>query len=361
MDFQNLSVARVIIHQVFKRQLDRQIVQPVYGASVAQLGRNEISALQERVLAALGSGSKCMEMQIIRFDLQSALHVARTLADDDEALFIRHSTEMANLLAGAQTSLNIPGGILVVFSGTANYPPKRIVGVIKAEPHEGFTFEETGTDLALKYLRNLILTPQTRLYKIGVFVEAVPEVSAEGSANGWEAYVYDDLMLEANRDRAAQYFYDRFLGCNIPVDGARQTRAFYELTRKFIAAIDVPEGDKIDLNTGLYTYLKVDQSPTLDRLTFANQYLPPTMRDAYINHMDQNHFPAIAVAKDLTNLQTQLKRRSFIFGSDVRLSAPAERFSELVTIETVEGEHTDDESASRWTRIIVRDVIRAEQ
>ncbi len=361
MAFQNLSITRVIIHKVFKRQVDRQIVQPLHGTSLTQLGANETAALQDRVLAALGSGSKCMEMQIIAAGQDSALRLARTLVDDDEPLFVEHSANMANLLASAQTSLSIPGGIMVVFAGTANYPPKRIIGVIKAEPHGGFTFDTNEGILALTYLQNLILTPQTRLYKIGAFVEIDPLQSSDGVADGWEAYVYDDLMLATNRDRAAQYFYERFLGCNIPVNAARQTKTFFDLTKKFISTMDIPEGNKIDLNTSLYTYLKVDQAPTFDRTTFANQYLPLDTRDAFTNYMESNQFPATVVAKDLTNLGTQLKRRNFVFRSDVRLSAPAERFNELVNIETIEGDPAPDGSVPQWTRITVRDSIRNEQ
>jgi hypothetical protein len=361
MDFQNLSITRVIIHQVFKRQLDRQIVPPVYGASITNLGATATSALQDRVLAALGSGSKCMEMRIVAASQSSALHLARTLADDDEGLFVDHSKNMANLLASAQTGLSIPGGILVVFAGTANYPPKRVIGVIKAEPHEGFTFENIQGNLALTFLRNLILTPQTRLYKIGAFVEVDPLQSADGVADGWEVYIYDDLMLAGDPDRAAQYFYERFLGCNIPTNAARQTKTFFDLTKKFITSTNIPEGDKIDLNTGLYTYLKVDKAPTLDRTTFANQYLPPDMRDLFVNYMERNQFPATVVAKDLADLGPHLRRRNFVFSSDVRLSAPAERFSELIKIEAIEGDPKPDGSIPQWTRITVRDSIRTEQ
>lgn len=361
MDFQNLSISRVIIHQVFKRQADRQIIQPVYGTSVTQLGGSETGALQDRVLAALGSGSKCMEMSIISAGQDSALHLARTLVDADQTLFVDQSKGMADLLAIAQKGLSIPGGILVVFAGTANYPPKRIIGMIKAEPHEGFTFDTIQGGLALKYLQNLILTPQTRLYKIGTFVETDASVSADGSADGWEAYVYDDLILPSDRDRAAQYFYGGFLGCNIPVNAARQTKSFFDLTKKFISSMDIPEVAKVDLNTGLYTYLKVDQSQTIDRNTFANQYLKPDMRDAFTTYMERNNFPATVIAKDLTEVAPLLKRRSVVFGSDVRLSAPADRFKELVKIENIKGDANPDGSVPTWTQITVRDNIRTEQ
>jgi nucleoid-associated protein YejK len=166
-------------------------------------------------------------------------------------------------------------------------------------------------------------------------------------------------MLANNPDRAAQYFYETFLGCNIPINAARQTKAFYDLTKKFISSMDIPEADKVDLNTGLYTYLKVDKAATLDRTTFASQYLKPDMHDAFTQYMEGNNFPVTAIPKDLSNLQ--LKRRSLVFSSDVRLSAPAERFSELVKIEPIDGDPGPDGAKPKWTRITVRDQIRTEQ
>jgi hypothetical protein len=360
VNFQNLSITRVIIHRVFQRQTDRQIVPPVYGVALTILGAEETTALQDRVLSALGSGSKCMQMAIAQTGDGTALLLARTLVDDDAELFVTNSRRYADLLASAQTRLNIPGGILVVFAGTANYPPKRIIGVIKAEPHAGFTFNDNDGKLALTFLRNLILTPETRLYKIGLFAEVDPDQTAEGVAAGWEAYVYDDQM-QAKRDNAAQYFYENFLGCNIPVDAARQTKTFFDLTKKFINAIQITEPEKIDLNTSLYTYLKVDQTPTFDRTTFANQYMPPDMRDAYANYMEHNNFSANVVAKDIADLSSQLRRRNFIFDSDIRLSAPAERFKELVTIEVIDGDPDEEGVVPQWTRITVRDSIRTER
>ena len=57
-----------------------------------------------------------------------------------------------------------------------------------------------------------------------------------------------------------------------------------------------------------------------DRTTFSNQYMPPDMRDTYNNYMEQNDFPATIGHKDLANLGAQLRRRNFVFGSDIRAS-----------------------------------------
>jgi hypothetical protein len=322
------------------------------------LGDQDAGALQDRFISALGSSSRCMEMQITSSAAGSALDLARRLIDSDDSLFINQSREVADMLARAQTRLNIPGGIVVVISGQVSFPAKRFVGIIKAEPHSGFSFSENGS-LTLEFLRNLVLTPEARLYKIGAFIEVDPQ---DRNGDGWRAFVYDDLMTAANRDSAAQYFYETFLGCNIPENSARQTKKFFELTKDFVGKLDIPEHEKLDINTGLFTYLKVDQSPTVDTATFANRYLRgPDMRDAYAAYMEKNEFPSSSISKDLSDLRYQLRRRKVVFNSDVQISGPAERFAELVTVEPIAGDVNDDGMRPEWTRIIVRDRIRNEQ
>jgi hypothetical protein len=356
--FENLSINRVIIHQVYKRLEDRQIVSPRYASALTALGVDDSSALQDRFIAALGSSSRCMEMQIASNEAGSAVELARRLADSDDALFIRQSREAADMLARAQTRLNIPGGIVVVISGQVSFPTKRFIGVIKAEPHSGFSYSENGS-LTLAFLRNLVLTPEARLYKIGAFVEVDPQAQ---DGNGWRAFVYDDLMTAANRDGAAQYFYETFLGCNIPQNSARQTKRFFDLTKEFVGKLEIPEHEKLDINTGLYTYLKVDQSPTVATATFANRYLKGAdMRDAYAAFMERNNFPNAFVSKDLSDLKYQLRRRRVVFNSDLQLSGPADRFADLVTVESIQGDAAEDGTRPEWTRITVRDRIRNEQ
>ncbi len=357
MIFENLNISRVIIHQIYKRLEDRQIVQPRYAGSLTVLGNEDSAALQDRFITALGSASRCMEMHITANAAGSALDLAKRLADSDNPAFISQSCDAADMLARAQTRINIPGGIVVVISGQVSYPAKRFIGIIKAEPHSGFAFSEDGS-LTLEFLRNLVLTPEARLYKIGAFVE----IDGSAQEGGWKAFVYDDLMTAANRDNAAQYFYETFLGCNIPQDSARQTRKFFELTKEFVGKLDIPEHEKLDINTGLYTYLKVDQSPAVDTTTFASRYLKGAdMRDAYATYMERNDFPNTAISKDLSDLKYQLRRRKVVFNSDLQFSGPAERFAELVTVEPIQGDVAADGTRPEWTRITVRDRIRNEQ
>src|SRR5690242_7279895 len=131
MNFENLSVSRVIIHEVFVRQ-ERERVQPRYGEHLIELDAAAMEALRERIIEAMGKASHSMEMGIVATGPGSLVSVVSSLVDADDALFIRGSREVANKLADAQTTRNIPDGILVIISGSVGTPSRRIICVIKA-------------------------------------------------------------------------------------------------------------------------------------------------------------------------------------------------------------------------------------
>ena len=362
MLFENLVINRIIIHEVFKRSDDRTIVPPNYGNALVVLDQSALDALRDRVISAMGSASRSMEMSIVHTDDSSAVAIARDLVDADDELFISRSRAVADKLTNAQSRRDIPGGILVVFTGSVGHPAKRVLGLIKAETHNGFT-RQVGTSGSptLKFLTDLILTPQTKLYKIGAFIEFDPDVTSSLS-DGWKAIIYDDLMTASNRLGAAQYFYEGFLGCAFPETSARLTKTFHDLTKSFIRGLDIPEENKSDLHNALVTYLKVDQSATVEVSAFAQTYLPdPELRDAYAQFMLDKEFPQNAVPKDLTDVAGELKHRKIYFTNDIKLIAPADKFEKLVRMRVIDGDEDEQGQTPKWTEIIIRDRIRAQE
>lgn len=355
--FENLSLKRVIIHEVFPVGNNGHKSPPNYGTKLITLPDDAREAFHERIVTALGSQSQCMEMKIDDSSNGSCFSLCINLitASDDE--FIIKSKSIIDKLSSAQTSRTIPGGIVLVFEGTI-CDGLSIVGIIKAEIHTGFTRQQKNGNMILEFLRELILTPQTKLYKIGVFIKTNKAAIGSGTTiDGWSVYVYDSYMLSSDRNAAAQYFYKQFLGCTYPQNDAIQTKQFYELTKKFIQEQNIHEDEKYDLLTGLYTYLKVDQSKTIELKTFSDSYFNlPEMKDSYSAFMRKKEFPEVSVHKDLTNLKHTLRRRHITFGNDIKLIAPHERFKESIQLETIQGAESG-ESAKNWTRITIKESI----
>lgn len=355
MAFENLIVRRVLLHEVHKRRHDGAQVTPRYAEWLIDLPTDAMDVFKERVVDAMGTASQSMEMDIVDATAESAVATASSLLGKTDKAFVAESAKFADKLAAAQVPKNLPGGILIVFDGTVNAASHPFVAVIKAEKQTGF--RERGA--SLQFLKDLFLTPASKLYKIGFFVR-------EGAAQrtlpqGWKAFVYDSHMTGANRDGAAKYFFELFLGCRFPENSAYLTRAFFEHTRDFIRSLAVEPEIKDDLLTSLYTYLKVDHSPTIQVNNFSTSYLPADKQDAYSNFMRGKHFPLTAVQKDTAEIKTQLRKRRVSFSGSIELSAPPESFKSLITMETVPNDAVDPGQPSEWTRITIKDRIREQE
>lgn len=359
MDLLNLTVARVILHEVFRRADDRQRVQPTYGAALEQLDESALDALRDRIVSAMSRSDRCVQMELI--PNAPMLPLVEALVDADDTLFLSESREVPNALAEAQTSRQYPGGVVVVFSGTVGAPAKRMLGIIKAEVHSGFLRETVQGRLRLKFLDKLLLTPQTKLYKIGMYVENDP--AATLPEQKWHAFIYDDGMSARDRYGAAQYFYESFLGLAFPQSSAMQTKAFHDLTKSFVRDLGVPEEAKLQLNNALVTYLKADQSPTVSVPTFSQAYFDtPDLRDAYEQFMAESGFPNTAVHKDLADVERSLRLRKLVFTRDVKITAPADAFEDMIQIRTVDASGPMPEGAvPKWTVVTIKDRIRAQE
>lgn len=355
MAFENLAVNRVILHAVFKRRHDGNIVPPTLSQHLTKLQSDAMDAFRERVVDAMGSNAQSMEMDISDAGPNSGVEIAQSLLSKTKDVdYAPESHRYATKLATVQTARNLPGGMVIVFSGTVGHHSHPFVGVIKAETQSGFRPEMTSGTISAQFLTDLFLTPASKLYKIGVFIRE--GTGRDPLPQGWRAHVYDNQMTLSSREGAARYFFETFLGCSIPVDGALLTKAFFENTRDFIKGMPVTPEKKSDLLTSLYTYLKVDQAPTITVNTFSTNFLPANSRDAYRHFMQEKKVPLTAIPKDITNLGNALRLRRLGFGNNIRLTAPPEAFGTTITMETVQHKGRKAESDT-WTVITIKGPI----
>lgn len=354
MSFENLVVTRVVLHEVFKRRHDGGKVDPRHGDHLISLSAEAMNTFIDRIIDAMGAVSKSMEMQISKYTPESAVAIASALVGVPDNEFITRSSVYADMLADAQQAKNIPGGKVIVFSGTVGATSLPFVAVMKAEKSGGFREGLT----ALEYFNDIFLTAASKLYKIGFFTQTAP---GQELPAGWRANIYDNQMVDRNPDHAAQYFYGHFLGCAIPENSAHMTRAFFEHTRTFVRDLPVEPEVREDLLTSLTMYLKVDQTPTIQVSAFSNSYIPTEARDAYTNFMESKRFPLNAVPKDTTEIKSKLRRRRVRFTGNIELTAPPESFKDLISMETVAAENTEPGQPTEWTVITIRDRIQAEE
>lgn len=357
MIFENLTIGRVAVHEVYQRNEDRSIRAPAFADQLEDLGPEALTAFRLRMTDALSGQSQSLQMTIIKHDAGSFLASAESITGASDADFLSGSKVVANKLAEAQLARRIPGGMLVVFDGTVGAPAAPFVGVIKAETQAGFRRSRKDDRAVIEFLQNIFLTPATRLYKIGVMVQADTAVA---KPDGWKAFVFDSNISLSNRESAAAYFYESFLGCALPSDGPYETARFFDLTKEFVRKADLDVEKRRDIIDSLYVFVRDEQEPTFTSNQFGDRFLPADLRDTYANFMDSKKFAATAVVRDISQMGNRLRRRRFKFGQDIELTVSPEALANRVSIESIDAQSSDGELAV-WTRITIKQGLTSEQ
>ena len=353
MLFENLKINRVVVHEAFQRNEDKSIRPPIFADGLENLSPEAMGAFRLRMTDALSGQSQSLEMRIARHGAGSFLELAESLIGSSDKDFLAGSRAITNKLAEAQMARRIPGGMLIVFDGTVGGVEVPFIGVIKAETQAGFRRSKDGAKAVVEFLQNIFLTPATRLYKIGLMLF---DDTIKPKPDGRRAFVFDSNISVSNREAAAAYFYEGFLGCALPSDGPYETARFFDLTREFVRKSDLDPEKKRDVMDSLYVFVRDEQDPTFTADQFGNRYLQPEMQDAYADFLGAKKFTPNAVVRDTTQMGTRLRRRRLKFGGDIELSASPEALKNKVLIEPISA---DDGGA--WTRITIRERLTGEQ
>lgn len=321
--FENLRITRIIVHEIFAREQSDAPLPPVYGTALLVLPPGGIAALEDRLVTVLSSNSHCVEMDIVDTSDQGVPEEAIILVNLPDLDFIQQSRAFADKLVLAQTSRQIPGGMIVVANGQVGLNNDPYCLIIKAEVHSGFNKRQNEGVISVEYLTSLFLTPQQKLYKVGLFI---------CKADSQIAYVYDQNMARNESTTAARYFYSTFLGCKIAKSSKALTQDFFLLTRDYINKLHIDVDGKLDLQDQLNGYLKNINNATISSRVFADEFLPQEHRDEYSDFMQTANFPTTAVVKDINLIANKLKRRVMNFSTGVKIIRKDGSLGEVVDI-----------------------------
>jgi hypothetical protein len=332
--FFDLRLNRIAVHEIFKRDVDLQPIPPRCSDTLANLDAEGKSAIRERIIGALGSNSKSVQMSVVDDGPGTAFDLFSRLPFVDDATFLDVSQQIAQKLTSAQTARTIPGGVLVVVDGQVGADARPFSGVIKAEVHSGFIKEAGDQGPLIRYLTDLLLTPNQRFHKIGVFVREPVQASPPDDyfSDDYSVYVFDNQMNGAEITTAANYFYERFLGCTAASTAKKLTRDFYKHSRDFIDASPLGDESKVESVSALHVYLR-SNTQTIQALEFAEQHLPPEFHQPYMDFLVEHEFPENAVPKDTSQIKHKLRIRKLNFSTQVKITAPADRFRDLVQVQ----------------------------
>lgn len=369
MHLTHLTIDKICIHQIFKRNPDGSKKEPEKSSELVNFKIPAMDTFKQRVIDALGSHSKAVDMKIIEQDEKKTPRLFTSLSVEKTDLgFINTSYKLADRLADAQKSKGLLGGIVVVFRGsfgsTDETKKKSIVGVIKADIHSAYQkiVDEHTNEISLDYVKEALLTPSNRLFKTAAFAEKKTKSGSSITTDlndTWQVAVSDYQISQTDGKIAAKYFYEAFLGCGYPESSARNTKIFFESAKNFIKGLDLSNEEKYELNNALVCYLKLDKSGTISPEQFAQAYFAPDIVDDFKTHLADSGVPVTSFTKDTDYINSKLKIQKVSFGQSISLSAPAEIFKNKVMIEPVE--YDDDGNPVNWTKLVIKEKLALPQ
>lgn len=361
MEIVNLQIQRIMIHQVFQRDEDGNKIAPVRSSEFIRFDDSAMSTFKSRIYFALGSDSKAVPMSIVSQEATDLPQIIDELSKAGDERYIELSYDVAKKLADAQQKRNIPGGIVVVFSGKYGATPKKFVGIMKAEIYSAYekSINKLTEEITLKYVEEALLTPATKLYKTAGFFEVGKTDKGEDLNDKWNVLVCDTQISQTDGKAAAQYFYANFLGCGYPKSSARVTKQFYDATCEFLQDLDVTEEKRNDLHNALVSYLKYENTDIIIPTEFSGRYFDEEVQGSYSEYLEDYGLPITSFTKDIQHIESKLKMRKLSFKKNVKVIAPSDVFRDFVEIETI---NTDESGRPvKWTKIIVKDEIVSQE
>ncbi len=236
--------------------------------------------------------------------------ITTLLSDPDQLVSV--SQLMARHLYDVQNRQNT-AGLLVVATGTIDARPA--VCVLKLEHEEGIRVVELSAGgtrtFNLEYLNSLVLTKRTRVFKVGLFVEAKPvyaRVSDEQFGRG------------ANRGVAYFYLFD-FLGCKFAAAPEVQTKDFLQAAQKFINE-DVTDPEKqARYEQALLSELNSNEEGVKPR-QFAQKHIDTSAeRNRFVQRVQEAGLPTELVPKSLGLIVNTIKRIQMRFENGTTINA----------------------------------------
>lgn len=331
--FENLTISRIIVHEVVLSSVLEQGREPVMSQALAPMDENGRILVARRLADALGTESHSIEVDIEEEDEGSAFQLATALLDVSDEQFVTLSRALAIKLSKAQTIGSIKSGVAVVIQAEAGPTASRhrLAVIIKAESDSAFVKRNVNEGVLLEFVKEMVFGAQQKLFKIAALAE-MKSGTCPRRAREFEVLVYDHQMNIKGEGTAAQYFYARFLGATMVASTPQLNKRFFDATSEFISRSNRTREEKWALRGDLISYFRSREGMISGR-DFADRYIPDVAeRRAYASALRDADVPNRNIEKDTRFFANQLKQRRLTFSNRVNLTAPAEGFSQAVQI-----------------------------
>ncbi len=357
INFNDLDVRRMVIHKILAKTEDDNHATAIPDNKLLAINPDVVRIIKDRLAKASTNGSKTFEMFIENKDGGGYFsHIQKMQAMDDEQ-FLRTTSEIAWLLAKAQTKNTIPGGYLLFIEALTAMGNAAYIA-IKAEVNEALRFEKVDDKPRLDLLDDVFLTPQQRLFKFGMIHERsdTDEQTTEDSElwpnNKFGCILFDNQFSVDSKP--AEYFYKDFLGFSADKNPKIQSKRFFDSTENFIKNNVMSYNQKDDMISALkYEFMNNDVAE-LNPMDFAQSYFnDEDLSEQYASEVA--HYLPEYIIKDPGLIKSNLNKKKIAFPNKVEISGPSKTFDHSVEIIHSLAEISDyDDNDDNYTIIKVK-------
>lgn len=289
------------------------------------------SYLDRRLSNSLGKAAREVQEQSIGTELAVPLAVRKFFDSKDDAL-LEVSQDLAKYLHTCQSG-NVSPGLLVVAEAQDATTKEKLLVIMKLEPQDGVratkTIRDDGTVVYdIGYVDDLMLTRQTRVFKVAVF-------GAKGAAKKpLKGFAVDEQIQRTSG--LAHFFLTTFLGCELQEKDEVVTQRFLNEGEKFAASLPAPQRPKFvaAMQTELASN---DVSISID--AFAAKHLKVDRRRDFKEHMKSAAVPK-TFQKDVDLVEGYLKKVQMNVDDGSVVITPLQNLDKSVKVTTINDEQS---------------------
>jgi hypothetical protein len=257
------------------------------------------SYLDRRLSSSLGKAAREVQEQASESELAVPKAVRKFFDSSHDAL-LEVSRDLAGYLHTCQSG-NVSSGLLVVAQAEDAVAGEKMLVIMKLEPQDGVRATKTTRDdgsvvYDIGYVDDLMLTQQTRVFKVAVFgAKAAAKKPIKG-------YAVDEQIQRTSG--LAHFFLTTFLGCELQEKDEVITQRFLNEGEKFATAL--PPQERPQFVAAMQTELGSNEaSISID--AFAAKHLKTDRRKDFKDHMKSAAVPK-TFKKDVELVQGYLKK-----------------------------------------------------
>lgn len=322
-----LKLDSVIVHEVPARLVQQGGQGPTLSEIESPLDQSLKNYFREKIITSLERAAFDVDLDEDSTSPVPQLVLANLSGSET---LVDVSRDMANHLFGCQTGVNSSGLLAVA---QASVQGQLALAILKLEKEEGVRVLQ-GTHRGrrtfnMEHIRQLMLTEQTRVFKVGLFLQ-------EGdSLASIDAAVSDKQRGYQPSTEIADFFLKKFLGCRLREEPEVVTKRFFQVAQDFVNTQISDPASRGRYEIALLASLS-SEAPSLDPTAFACDYLLGRHRRAFVDSLADAGAPTRIFTKDIALIEHQLQRIQMNFESGVVVVAPPETFDNEVKMESLD-------------------------